>query len=58
MLGKKMRLRRKMMTKRVPLFPLIPLVPMMVVGSLVTAIRALVRVRRLERQVAGGSAAA
>ncbi|HEY6476198.1 MAG TPA: hypothetical protein VI456_06415 [Polyangia bacterium] len=38
---------------RVPLFPLIPLVPMaLFVGSFVTAIRALMRVRRLERRLA------
>jgi hypothetical protein len=53
-----MRLRRKMTMKRVPIFPLIPLVPMVVIGSLVTAIRALVRVRRLEQKVAGGGAPA
>jgi hypothetical protein len=47
-----------MMIKRVPIFPLIPLVPMMVIGSFVTAIRALVRVRKLERRMAGGPAAA
>lgn len=58
MLGRKMRLRRKMMMmKRVPMFPLIPIVPAMVIGSLVTAIRALVRVRRLERRMAGGAPA-
>ena len=38
---------------RVPLFPFIPLVPMaLFVGSFVTAMRALVRVRRLERRLA------
>ncbi len=38
--------------KRVPFFPLIPLVPVaLLVGSLATAIRALVRVRRLEQQM-------
>jgi hypothetical protein len=36
-----------------PFFPVIPFVPAaLVLGSLVTAIRALVRVRRLERRVA------
>jgi hypothetical protein len=38
---------------RIPFFPFIPLVPMaLFAGSLVTAIRALVRVRRLERRLA------
>jgi hypothetical protein len=38
---------------RVPLFPFIPLVPMaLFVGTFVTAIRALVRVRRIERRLA------
>jgi hypothetical protein len=38
--------------KNVPFFPAIPLVPAaLLVGSLVTAISALVRVRRLERQM-------
>lgn len=38
---------------KVPLFPLIPLVPMaLFVGTFVTAIRALVRVRRIERRLA------
>jgi hypothetical protein len=38
---------------RVPFFPLIPLVPMaLFVGTFVTAIRALVRVRRIERRLA------
>jgi hypothetical protein len=37
--------------KNVPLFPLIPLVPAaLLVGSLVTSIRALTSVRRLERR--------
>ncbi|HXU80580.1 MAG TPA: hypothetical protein VN914_04245 [Polyangia bacterium] len=46
-----MRARRNL--KNIPLFPLIPLVPAaLLVGSLVTSIRALVRVRRLERQQA------
>jgi hypothetical protein len=44
---------RKMTMKRVPFFPFIPVVPVaLVVGSLVTAIRALVGVRRLERRFA------
>jgi hypothetical protein len=38
--------------RNVPFFPLIPLVPAaLVVGSLATAIGALVRVRRLERRL-------
>ena len=38
--------------KRVPLFPLIPLVPLaLIVGSLVTSIRALACARRIERQL-------
>jgi len=38
--------------KAIPLFPLIPLVPAaLMIGSLVIAIRALVRVRRLERRL-------
>jgi hypothetical protein len=38
--------------KAIPLFPLVPLVPaLLLVGSFVIAIRALVRVRRLERRV-------
>lgn len=38
---------------KVPLFPFVPLVPMaLFIGSLVTSIRALVRVRRLERRLA------
>jgi hypothetical protein len=38
--------------KAIPLFPLIPLVPaVLMVGSLIIAIRALVRVRRLERRI-------
>jgi hypothetical protein len=38
---------------RVPFFPFIPLVPIaLTVGSLATAIRALVSVRRLERRLA------
>ena len=39
--------------KRVPLFPFIPFVPIaLFAGSMITAIRALVRVRRLERRLA------
>jgi hypothetical protein len=39
--------------KNVPFFPLIPLVPAaLLVGSLVTSIRALTCVRRLERKLA------
>jgi hypothetical protein len=38
--------------KNVPLFPLIPLVPAaLLVGSLVTSIRALACVRRIERRL-------
>jgi hypothetical protein len=40
--------------KNVPLFPLIPLVPAaLLVGALVTGITAVVRVRALERKIAG-----
>jgi hypothetical protein len=43
---------RSKMSKRVPFFPLIPLVPAaLLAGSLVTSIRALVRVRRLEQEL-------
>ena len=46
----------KKMMKHVPLFPLIPLVPIaMMAGALTTAIRALLRVRRLERQIAASA---
>lgn len=39
--------------KRVPGFPLIPVVPAaLLFGAFATAVRALLRVRRLERQVA------
>jgi len=38
--------------KNIPLFPLIPLLPAaLLIGSLVTAIKALLRVRELEREV-------
>jgi hypothetical protein len=38
--------------KDVPLFPLVPIIPAaLLIGSLVTAVRALIRVRRLERQL-------
>jgi hypothetical protein len=45
---------RKIRTVRdLPLFPLVPILPAaLVVGSLATAIQALVRVRRLERRLA------
>ena len=44
--------------KDVPFFPLIPIVPVaLVVGTLVTSIRALVGVRRLERRMPAGGAA-
>ncbi|HTB61598.1 MAG TPA: hypothetical protein VLC06_27230 [Polyangia bacterium] len=40
-------------TRKVSLFPWIPLVPMtLMVGSFVTAVRALLRVRRLEHRLA------
>ena len=43
--------------KRIPFFPLIPVVPIaLMAGSLATAIRALLRVRRLEQRFAGGAA--
>lgn len=39
--------------KDVPLFPVIPILPTaLVVGSLFVSIRALIRVRRLERRLA------
>jgi hypothetical protein len=42
--------------KDVPLFPLIPILPLaLLLGSLVTAARALARVRRLERQLAASA---
>jgi hypothetical protein len=41
----------------VPLFPLIPLLPVAILaGALATSIRALMRVRRLERWMAGHGA--
>jgi hypothetical protein len=40
-------------TARIPLFPFIPIVPLaLMIGSLATAVRALVRVRRLEHRLA------
>jgi hypothetical protein len=40
--------------KRLPLFPLIPLAPAaLVIGSLLTSIRALGRVKNLERRLGG-----
>jgi hypothetical protein len=43
---------RRMRMRNVPLFPLIPLLPgALLVGAFVTAVRALVRVKRLERQM-------
>jgi hypothetical protein len=43
----------KAMNKRVPLFPLIPVLPVaLLAAALSTSIRALVRVRRLERRLA------
>lgn len=39
--------------KKLPAFPLIPIAPAaLLIGSLMTAIRALVRVKRLERNLA------
>jgi hypothetical protein len=44
---------RKTVIRKVPFFPFVPLVPAaLLVGSLATAIRALVRVKKLERQFA------
>jgi hypothetical protein len=44
---------RKTIARKVPFFPFVPLVPAaLLVGSLATAIRALVRVKKLERQFA------
>ncbi|HLK92277.1 MAG TPA: hypothetical protein VKZ18_20450 [Polyangia bacterium] len=38
---------------KVPFFPLVPLVPMaLFIGTFVTSVRALLRVRRLERRLA------
>jgi len=43
--------------KKVPGFPLIPAVPAaLLVGAFMTALRALFRVRRLERRVAASAA--
>lgn len=45
-------MRRIKKMKDIPLFPFVPLVPVAVlVGSLVTALRALAGVRRLERRM-------
>jgi hypothetical protein len=53
-----MRQHRTNAIRNVPLFPLIPLVPAAIVSaSLVIAVRALLRVRRLERQVSSAAAA-
>jgi hypothetical protein len=44
------------MMKRIPLFPVIPVVPVAILfGSLATAIHALLRVRRVERRMAGNA---
>ena len=44
--------KNRWMMRRVPYFPFIPAVPIaLVAGSLFAAIRALVRVRRLERRL-------
>ena len=41
--------------KDVPLFPLVPIVPAaLLIGSFVTAVSAMMRVRRLERRLATG----
>ena len=56
-----MRLRKAIKTvvlfkllRRLPLFPLIPLAPAaLIIGSLVTSIRALGRVRHLEQRLGG-----
>jgi hypothetical protein len=46
-------MRRIKSVKDVPLFPVIPFVPLaLFLGAWVTSIRALVRVRRLERRLA------
>jgi hypothetical protein len=46
-------MRRPRSIKNIPLFPLIPLVPAAILfGSLATSLRALAKVRALERQVA------
>jgi hypothetical protein len=46
-------MRARRIIKKVPFFPLIPIVPAaLLVGSLVTSIRALVSVRQLERKMA------
>jgi hypothetical protein len=43
---------KRMTVRNVPFFPLIPIVPVgLVVGALVTSIRALMRVRRLEERM-------
>jgi hypothetical protein len=47
-----MSFRRVKGIKSVPMFPLIPIVPIaLMVGSLVVALRAMARVRRLERRM-------
>jgi hypothetical protein len=41
--------------RNIPFFPVIPFVPVaLLVASMATSIRALVRTRRLERRLAGG----
>jgi len=53
-MNRRMIVMNRRMMRRVPYFPFIPAVPIaLVAGSLFTAIRALVRVRRLERRLAG-----
>ena len=44
--------RRRQAIRRIPLFPFIPIGPaVLMLGSLVAALRALTRVRRLERDL-------
>jgi len=46
-------MRRLKHVKELPLYPLVPLLPIAIfLGSLATSLRALVRVRRLERRLA------
>jgi hypothetical protein len=56
--GPRRQIMRRKAIKRLPFFPLIPAVPIaLIAASLATAIRALVRVSRLEQRVAGAAAA-
>jgi hypothetical protein len=46
-------MKRMKSMRNVPLFPLIPLLPgALIIGALATSIRALLRVRQLERRMA------